>query len=164
VSVIGHGCGHIQNNHTAYLTTLYMLEKAGSFVVRWAARPAVLGLRSWARRAEITCDRASLLCTRSLDTTIITLVKRALANRKLWDEVNVDEYLRQLDESQAGPGRFEELLAANPYLPKRVKALRLFAETTYFRSVIGVAATSEVPGTTKEECDAQVSELLAVLG
>jgi Zn-dependent protease with chaperone function len=165
VSVIGHGCGHIQNNHTAYLTTLYLLDKAGSFVVRWAARPAVLGLRSWARRAEITCDRASLLCTRNLGTTITTLVKRALGNRKLWSEVDVDEYLRQLDESQsAGPGRFEELLTANPYLPKRVKALRLFAETTYFRSVIGVPATAEAPGTTKEECDAQVSELLAVLG
>ena len=78
--------------------------------------------------------------------------------------MDVDEYLRQLDEIQSGPGRFQELLAVNPYLPKRVRALRLFAETTYFRSVVGVKPTSEAPGLTKEECDVKVSELLAVLG
>jgi hypothetical protein len=78
--------------------------------------------------------------------------------------VNVDEYLQQLDESQGGPGRFQELLASNPYLPKRVKALRLFAETTFYRSVIGQAATADHPGITKEACDAQVGELLQVLG
>jgi Zn-dependent protease with chaperone function len=125
VSVIGHACGHIQNNHTPYLTTLYLLDNAGSLVVRWAARPAVIGLFS---------------------------------------EINVDEYLQQLDESQAGPGRFQELLASNPYLPKRVKALRLFAQTTFYRSVIRQAATPDDPGLTKEACDAQVGELLQVLG
>ena len=59
VSVIGAACGHIQNGHTPYLTTLYLLQTAGNLVVRWAAQPAILGLRGWARRAEITCDRAS---------------------------------------------------------------------------------------------------------
>jgi Zn-dependent protease with chaperone function len=164
VSIIGHACGHIQNNHTPYLTTLYLLDRAGSFVVRWAARPAVIGLRGWARRAEITCDRAGLIASRSLDVSITAMVKRALGSRRLFSEVNVDEYLQQLDQSQGGPGRYQELLADNPYLPKRVKALRLFAETTFYRSVIGQAATPEQPGITREACDAQVGELLQVLG
>jgi Zn-dependent protease with chaperone function len=164
VSVIGHACGHIQNNHTAYLTALYLLDTAGNLVMRWAARPAVMGLRSWARRAEITCDRASLICTRSLDVSIAALVKRALGSRRLWSEVNVADYLRQLDESPAGPGRSEELLASDPYLPGRVKALRLFAETTFFRSVIGQKPSDDLPGLTREACDAEVSELLQVPG
>ena len=164
VSVIGAACGHIQNGHTPFLTTLYLLQNAGNLVVRWVAQPAILGLRGWARRAEITCDRASALCTRNVDVSIGTLVKLALGNRQLWSEVNVEEYLQQLDAIQAGPGRFTELLAQNPYLPKRVRALRLFAETTYYRSVVGQPATSEVPGLTKEECDVKVGELLAVLG
>ncbi len=165
VAIIGHTCGHIQNNHTPYLTTLYLLERAGSFVVRWAARPAVVGLRGWARRAEITCDRAGLISSRSLDVSIASMVKRALGSRRLFSEINVDEYLEQLDQTTgSGPGRFQELLASNPYLPKRVKALRLFAETTFYRSVIGQAATSDQPGMTKEACDAQVAELLQVLG
>ena len=165
LSAIGHACGHIQNNHAPYTTALYVLTKSKNLIVKWAAKPAALGLKSWARRAEITCDRASLLCTKSLDVTIGTMVKRTLGERQLWSEVDVPEYLRQLDEQQSGaPGRLEELFSSNPYLPKRVKALRLFAETTYYRSVIGTAPTAESPGITKEECDAQVSELLAVLG
>jgi Zn-dependent protease with chaperone function len=163
-SVVGGACGHIQNGHTPYLTTLYLLQTAGNLVVRWVAQPAILGLRGWARRAEITCDRASALCTRNVDITVGTLVKQALGAYKLFSEVDVDEYLRQLDELQSGPGRFQELLAVNPYLPKRVRALRLFAETTYFRSVVGVKPTSETPGLTREECDVKVGELLAVLG
>jgi Zn-dependent protease with chaperone function len=165
VAVIGHACGHIQNNHTPYLTTLYLLERAGSFVVRWAARPAVVGLRGWARRAEITCDRAGLISSRNLDVSISAMVKRALGSRQLFSEIDVEQYLKQLDETAGtGAGRFQELLASNPHLPRRVKALRLFAETTFYRSVIGQPATPDQPGLTKEACDAQVGELLQVLG
>jgi Peptidase family M48 len=165
LSVIGHACGSIQNNHTPYLTTLYLLKKSGSFVVRWVSRPAVMGLQSWARRAEITCDRAGLICSRSLDASIAAMVKRALGSQKLFSEIDVTAYLEQLDQVQGDrAGRFNELFAANPYLPKRVKALRIFAQTTFYRSIIGQAATPEDPGLTREACDAQVAELLQVLG
>jgi Zn-dependent protease with chaperone function len=166
-AVIGHACGSIQNNHVPYLTALYLLRKGGSKIVRWAAQPAVLGLRGWARRAEITCDRASLICSRRLDATISAMVKRAVGTSHFFANMDIEEYLRQLDEEQAGRARFDELWAAHPTLPKRVKALRLFAETTYFRSVMGQTSASpgagETPAMTKEECDAKVAELLAVL-
>ena len=95
----------------------------------------MLALNGWARRAEITCDRAGLICTRDLDVSIGCLVKLAIGSHKLYSDVNLDEYLAQLDEAQAGLGRFDELTRTHPYLPKRVAALRLFAETTYFRAV-----------------------------
>jgi Zn-dependent protease with chaperone function len=163
LSVIGEQCGHIQNNHTTYLTTMYFLEKAANLVVRWAAKPAVLALRGWARRADITCDRAAMVCTRDLGASVSSLVKRALASRTLSNGVNVEEYLRQLDEMQGGPGRLQELAAAHPYLPKRVRAMRLFAETTFWKSIIGGPGGAESPGTTREECDAKVAELVSVL-
>jgi Zn-dependent protease with chaperone function len=168
-AVIGHGCGSIQNNHVPYLTAMYLLRKGGSKIVRWAAQPALLGLRGWARRAEITCDRAALLCTRRIDATVAAMVKRAVGTSEFFATMNIDEYLRQLDEEEAGRARFGELWAAHPTLPKRVKALRLFAETTYFRSVLGADAPPEIAGAapatpmTKEDCDAKVAELLAVL-
>jgi hypothetical protein len=168
-AVIGHSCGSIQNNHVPYLTAMYLLRKGGSKIVRWAAQPAVLGLRGWARRAEITCDRASLICTRRIEATVAAMVKRAVGTSEFFATLDIEEYLRQLDQEQAGRGRFGELFAAHPTLPKRVKALRLFAQTTYFRSVMGdgataVGASGEAPAMTKEECDAQVADLLAVLG
>ena len=169
LDVIGHECGHIQNNHVVYMTTLHFLRHAANAFLRWSVKPAVLALNAWARRAEITCDRAGLICTRDLDVSIDCLVKLALGSRKLYSDVNLEEYLAQLDEMSKGVGRFDELNRSHPYLPKRVAALRLFAATTYFRSMSGTgraadAAPDALPaGTSKEDCDARVAELLSVL-
>ena len=169
LDVIGHECGHIQNNHVVYMTTLHFLKHAANMFLRWSVKPAVLALNGWARRAEITCDRAGLICTRDLDVSIGCLVKLAIGSQKLYSEVNLPEYLAQLDEAQAGLGRFDELTRTHPYLPKRVAALRLFAETTYFRSLVGTGRAAGAPadalpaGTSKDECDARVAELIAVL-
>jgi Zn-dependent protease with chaperone function len=162
LGVIGHECGHIQNDHAIYLTTLYFLTQAGGMLLRWGAKPAVLALKAWARRAEITCDRAGLLCTRDVETSVGNLVKLAVGSKKLYSEINVEEYLGQLEESR-GPGAYTELSSTHPYLPKRVAALRVFAETTYFKSLVkgGTDATA-VAGISKEECDARVAEIIAV--
>lgn len=158
--VLGHECGHIQNNHMVYLTTLHYLTTAANLFVRWITQPAALALNAWSRRAEITCDRAGLLCTRDLKSGEAALVKTAVGSQRLYGDINVDEYLQQLGQAQAGPGRIAELLSTHPYLPKRVKALRLFADTSFFRSVCG-----QPPGTggTKDACDAAVADLLGVL-
>jgi Zn-dependent protease with chaperone function len=169
LDVIGHECGHIQNNHVVYMTTLHFLKHAANMFLRWSVKPAVMALNGWARRAEITCDRAGLICTRDLDVSIGCLVKLAIGSQKLYSEINIPEYLTQLEEAQAGLGRFDELMRTHPYLPKRVAALRLFAETTYFRSLVGTGRSAGAPvealpsGTSKDECDARVAELISVL-
>jgi Zn-dependent protease with chaperone function len=129
--------------------------------LRWSVRPAVLALNAWARRAEITCDRAGLICTGDLNASVGCLVKLALGSHKLYSDVNLEEYLAQLDEAQKGIGRLDELSRTHPYLPKRVAALRLFAETAYFKGLKGDADAAPA-GTSKQECDARVSELLSV--
>jgi Zn-dependent protease with chaperone function len=160
MDIIGHECGHIQNNHVVYMTTLYFLTRAANMFLRWSVKPAVIALNSWARRAEITCDRSALICTRDLDVSIGTLVKMALGSKKLYSEINVNEYLAQLEEVSRGPGRLDELMHTHPYLPKRVAALRLFASTSYFRSLRGETGAG---GISKDECDAGVAQLLRIL-
>jgi len=170
LDVIGHECGHIQNNHVVYMTTLHFLTRAANMFLRWSVKPAVLALNAWARRAEITCDRAGLICTRDLDVSIGCLVKLAIGSRKLYTDINLDEYLAQLDEASRGHGRLDELQLTHPYLPKRVAALRLFASTSYFRGLAGGdpkvpadPARPEAPGISKQECDAKVADILSVL-
>jgi Zn-dependent protease with chaperone function len=170
LDVIGHECGHIQNNHVVYMTTLHFLKHAANAFLRWSVKPAVLALNAWARRAEITCDRAGLLCTRDVDVSIACLVKLALGSKKLYSEINVDEYLAQMAEVNETVGRVDELSRTHPYLPKRVAALKLFAETAYFKGVVtspggktGTEPGAQPPGTTKDECDAKVAELLTVM-
>jgi Zn-dependent protease with chaperone function len=163
LDVIGHECGHIQNNHVVYMTTLFFLKRAANMFLRWSVRPAVMALNAWARRAEITCDRTGLLCTRDLDASIGCLVKLAIGSRKLYSDINLDEYLAQLEEVNRGPGRLDELMQTHPYLPKRVASLRLFARTHYYRGLVGAPIDAAHPALSKEECDAQVADIISII-
>ncbi|MBX3126927.1 MAG: M48 family metallopeptidase [Polyangiaceae bacterium] len=160
LSVIGHECGHIHNNHVVYLTAMhYLTHMAGAFV-RYAGLPALLALRAWSRRAEITCDRAGALCARDLDVALRALTKLALGSQKLYEQLNVEAFLEQHEEAQASVGRFSEVFSTHPWLPKRVLALRTFGESELFRRHIGAGDD----GLPMEEVDRRVHEVVKVVG
>jgi Zn-dependent protease with chaperone function len=118
VDAVGRECGRIQNQHVLPATALFHLEHFAARYVRWIVAPALGALRGWSRRAEVTCDRAGLLCTRDLDVSTAAL--------------------RKLDAA-----------------PERLEALAAFAESEYFRAILG-----QTGGTTPEACDARVAEIL----
>jgi Zn-dependent protease with chaperone function len=157
--VIGHECGHIQASHVVFSTALYYLSSAASFYVRWIVQPAVLALRAWSRRAEITCDRAGLLCTKNLEVATAATVKLALGSQKLYKDLKMDEYLKQLEEGKKSIGRFLEMFRSHPYVPKRIEALRIFAQTELYRRHAGLGED----GLPTHEADLQVSRLISVL-
>jgi Zn-dependent protease with chaperone function len=156
--VIGHECGHIQNSHVVYQTAASFMAQGIGVYVKWASLPASMALNAWSRRAEITCDRAGLLCCKDEEVALMSLMKLAIGSEKLFDEVDIEEYLGQLGELQEGVGRFQELFARHPYLPKRVQALRLFAQSSYFQ-----ALTGERGGRPLDEVDREVEELISVI-
>jgi Zn-dependent protease with chaperone function len=120
--VIGHQCGHIQNNHVVFTTAHYYLVHFANRFVKWIVSPAVVALSTWSRRAAITCDRAGLLCTRSLDVSQAAV--RAEGEAELVD--------------------------------KRVEALVIFADSAYYRGIVG-----EEGGSSPTACDARVAEVLS---
>jgi len=158
-SVIGHECGHIHNSHVVYLTALYFLTQMAGAFVAWIVTPAVVALRAWSRRAEITCDRAALLCCRNPDTVTRALAKLALGSHKLYDQLNLEAFLEQHEESRQGVGRFSELLASHPWLPKRVLALRVFEQSKLFRNRAGLGDD----GLSMKQVDERVLEIVKVV-
>jgi hypothetical protein len=118
VDAVGRELGRIQNQHVLPATALFHLEHFAARYVRWIVAPALGALRGWARRAEITVDRAGLLCTRDLDVSSAAL--------------------RKLDAA-----------------PERIDALALFAESEYYRAILG-----QPGGNTPEACDARVADVL----
>jgi Zn-dependent protease with chaperone function len=157
--VIGHECGHIHNNHVVFTTALHYLTSAAAFYVRWIVQPAILALRAWSRRAEITCDRAGLLCVKDLAVANASMVKLALGSQKLYKDIKLDEYVKQLDEGRRGIGRLAEFFRSHPYVPKRLEALRLFSETEFYRRHAGLGPG----GLPSHECDDAVGRVLSVL-
>ncbi|MEM9488545.1 MAG: M48 family metallopeptidase [Myxococcota bacterium] len=160
LALVGHEMGHIQNNHVLYATALYYLEHSAAMFVRWIVQPAIMTLQAWSRRAEITCDRAALLATRNLDHTLSAMVKLALGfEGESAEQLNIAAYLDDLPETGTGVGRYAELFRTEPYLPKRIRALRLFADSAYFKTAIGDSADGAA---SSEEVDSQVADILSV--
>ena len=158
VAAIAHELGHVQNGHILYTTALYYLQHSAAFFVRWVVQPAIITLQAWSRRAEVTCDRASLLAVRDLDKTLFALVRRELGLDK-GSAFNAEEYLRALPDVNKGLGRLAELFRSNPYVPKRVQALRLFANSALYAQVLGQDPTGKPSHT---EIDKQVGDLISV--
>lgn len=132
-TVLGHECGHIHNSHVVYLTTLHYLKVIASAFLPWIVYPALIPLNAWSRRAEITCDRAGMLCAKNDQVAQRALTKLVLGSRKLYDEFNLDAFLEQYEEGKDSIGRYMEVFATHPYLPKRVLAMRVFAESELYR-------------------------------
>jgi Zn-dependent protease with chaperone function len=157
--VIGHETGHIQNKHVVYGTALAILTQGFGMVLGPLIEPALIALRSWYRRAEITCDRAGLLCSGDLDSGVSSFMKLAIGSRRLYEEMDVESYLAQLEEGQTSIGRFSEFFATHPFLPKRIQALRTFADSELYRKHVG-----QDGGISIEEVDERTSRIIAIVG
>jgi Zn-dependent protease with chaperone function len=156
LTVIGHECGHIHNSHVAYLTALHYLTYMAGMFVPWILQPALLALRTWSRRAEITCDRAGMLVVKNKQAAERAIGKLAVGSAKLYEEFNVEAFLEQHGEATEGVGKYMEIFATHPWLPKRLLAMRVFAESRLYRDAIGASAE----GLTMSEVDTRVAALL----
>jgi Zn-dependent protease with chaperone function len=156
LTVIGHECGHVHNSHVAYLTALHYLTYMAGMFVPWILQPALVALRTWSRRAEITCDRAGMLVARDQQAAERAITKLAVGSRKLYEEFNLDAFLEQHEEGSQGIGKYMEVFATHPWLPKRVLAMRVFGESQLFQKSIGRPAT----GLSMSEVDSRVAALL----
>jgi Zn-dependent protease with chaperone function len=168
LAVIGHECGHIHNSHVAYLTALHYLTTMAGVFLPWILQPALVALRAWSRRAEITCDRAAMLVSGDAQTAERAIAKLAVGSARLYEEFNLDAFLEQHDESSRGVGRFMEMFASHPWLPKRVLAMRIFAQSRLFRAHVARSPASPASpgpsglpaGLSMGEVDDQVAALL----
>jgi Zn-dependent protease with chaperone function len=156
LTVIGHECGHIHNSHVAYLTALHYLTYMATMFMPWVLQPALVALRTWSRRAEITCDRAGMLVTRDASAAERAITKLAVGSGRLYQDFNVDAFLEQHEEGTHGIGKFMEVFATHPWLPKRVLAMRVFGESELYRKAVGSPAT----GLAMSEVDSRVAALL----
>jgi len=158
LTVIGHECGHIHNSHVAYLTALHYLTYMAGMFLPWILQPALVALRGWSRRAEVTCDRAGMLVAKNPAASERAITKLAVGSKKLYEEFNLDAFLEQHDEGSQGIGKYMEVFATHPWLPKRVLAMRVFGESQLFHKAMSGDASAT--GLSMSEVDSRVAGLL----
>ena len=183
--VIGHECGHIHNLHGVYNTAAELLANplaqglvqqvldAGAALkvvlttthVNLVAGLVQEGLKHfflhWSRCAEITCDRAGVICCGDVAAAERALMKIVTGGGSALDGFNVDEYLRQLDEVRSSPFRFQEFQSTHPLILKRIEAIRSFASCEVlhaWRPELGHGQAR-----TKEETDEICRRIVSIL-
>lgn len=96
--VLGHELGHIMSGHTTYTTIAIIIMTLGvqnlPFLAGIALLPFQLALMEWYRKAELSSDRAGLLATQDMRTSMSTFLKMA-GGRALGDEISVDAFMEQ---------------------------------------------------------------------
>ncbi|MGW5049966.1 M48 family metallopeptidase [Actinokineospora sp. NPDC004072] len=99
--VLGHEMGHVLSGHAVLRTLLIRLlslQQTMAFVPMGALglRAVIAALREWFRKAELTCDRAGLLCGQDPTAALRTHVY--LAGGTDLTQIDIPSFLQQASE------------------------------------------------------------------
>lgn len=144
--VIGHEVGHIKAGHVLYGTiarniaaVIELLGQATLGIGALLGQGLIYALLEWYRAAELTSDRAALLCVQDLDAAHGTFMKLAGGTTRLAAEMDRAEFLRQIrayedvDRSTLNKA-YKILLTASrthPFAIQRAKELELWHASGY---------------------------------
>jgi Zn-dependent protease with chaperone function len=144
--VISHEVGHIKADHVLYgtmarnIAALVQLISDATFGFgALLGRGLIIALLEWQRCAELTADRAALLCVQDLEPARSTFMKLAGGTTRLAAEMDRDEFLRQVrayedvDRSTLDKAYkvLLTLLRTHPYAMQRAKELDVWFSGGY---------------------------------
>ncbi|MFI2613597.1 M48 family metallopeptidase [Streptomyces sp. NPDC018584] len=145
-AVVGHEVGHALSGHSVYRTILLFLTNL-ALKVAWiplgnvAIMAIVTALREWFRKSELSADRAGLLVGQDLNASMRGLMKLAGGNHL--HEMNVDAFLEQAEEYEAGGDLRDSVLKIMNVLPRthpfatvRAAELKKWARTRDFQRIM----------------------------
>lgn len=145
-AVIGHETGHALSGHSVYRTILLFLTGL-ALKVAWiplgnvAIMAIVTALREWFRKSELSADRAGLLVGQDLRASMRGLMKIAGGNHL--HEMNVDAFLEQAEEYEAGGDLRDSVLKilnvlprTHPFTTVRAAELKKWAESRDYQRIM----------------------------
>ncbi|KNB53034.1 M48 family metallopeptidase [Streptomyces caatingaensis] len=145
-AVVGHEVGHALSGHSVYRTILLFLTNV-ALKVAWiplggmAVTALVTALREWFRKSELSADRAGLLVGQDLRASLRGLMKLAGGNHL--HEMNVDAFLAQAEEYEAGGDLRDSVLKilnllprSHPFAAVRAAELKRWAESRDFQRIM----------------------------
>jgi Zn-dependent protease with chaperone function len=145
-AVVGHEAGHALSGHAVYRTVLLFLTTL-AVRVSWiplgsvAVMAIVTALREWFRKSELSADRAGLLVGQDVQASMRGLMKLAGGNHL--HEMNVDAFLRQAEEYEAGGDLRDSVLKilnvlprSHPFTTVRAAELKRWSESRDFQRLM----------------------------
>jgi Zn-dependent protease with chaperone function len=160
LAVVAHEIGHIHAEHVLYLTAARLLEllaeaslayaPVANLVVQILSSTMRAALLAWARRAELSCDRAALLVTQAPDVIGHTMMK--LCGGTFASKLDYEQFLQQARDFQKNYDEkaldrfWADIISSglsHPFPVWRVSEILKWVESgDYGRLVSGEAATA----------------------
>lgn len=131
--VIAHECGHTHNEHSVYMSIVDLIGVGlaagglGSAVMTLLSQATLLLFSEWSRAAEVTCDRAAMICSDNLEDAV-NVNKKLLYGTFIGreDEVNIEDLRSQFENISATMSIFTEIDRTHPSSIRRVLASEEF--------------------------------------
>ena len=151
LAVIGHELGHIKCEHMLYKTVSHVLALFGIELIRemipgigQAAGMAIgFAMTSWARKAELSCDRASLLVAQDVSVVSRLTMLLAAGSRKIIPELNVEEVHRQAEDLEDMENtilgklfQLQELSDTHPVPIRRCVEIEKWAQSDQYKGIL----------------------------
>lgn len=172
--VIAHECGHIQNYHSLYsILAQYLstaVETGGSIISKTLggiiSDGAFFTLKMWSRAAEVTADRAALICCNDVQDAYKVNMKlmygAATVDNKMNTNMDIDLLKEQLRQVENTPYRFNELFYTHPMSVKRIFAGMEFAQCDTFFDWRPDFKMTDTRVITKEEADKRCKKIVNI--
>lgn len=136
--VIAHECGHIHNRHLVYQRVISNLLSSGKGSLGLVFSVANIALMQfWTRAAEITADRAALICAddpRDALNVQAKLLSGGTINAQFQQEFDLNALREQMEVTFNNPTRMYEILNDHPSPVRRIFATKEFEKCeVYYR-------------------------------
>ena len=147
-AVIAHELGHLKCDHGVFLTLANLLGLAAGQLPGLLGTLLAQGLQErmmeWLRCAELTCDRAALLCTQNPRAIASVLMKLAGGSLALAPRLNVDAFIEQaraydeISESQLGDllKQAHDAQLSHPVPVLRAREIQRWSESPTYRRLL----------------------------
>ena len=148
--VIGHELGHIKFDHVLNLTIAQLLKVPGMVLDRvpilgpFLKTGLDLALFEWQRKAELSCDRAGLLCAQDPDAGFRVMMRMAGAPALYTAEFNIDAFIRQYEDLQSHQRdfftrsfyMFSTATRSHPWAAVRAYQLKQWIESGEYQAIL----------------------------
>jgi len=133
--IVGREMGHIACGHQRLL---FLKKSLVTILPSGLDDLSLSPLYRWILEAEMSADRAGLLCAQDLPAVENTLLKLLLnVDQESVGEVDVDRFLSQSEMVDWGEAAeivhfARELKKAHPFVPHRIRELRAYADSPFY--------------------------------
>jgi len=145
--VLAHELGHVFAGHMLYhsvLIVIWNLVQMGGFGIPFGVfglQAFLVALHEWFRKSELTCDRAGLLVSQDIDTSLRVNMK--LAGGRLVEHMDKNEFFKQADEYENQGDILDSFFklmnnayTTHPHVVARMTELQKWHDTGNYKDIL----------------------------